>query len=518
MDDLSPRNRQTFTQASLKQGRRSDLQPASDMWDQLPKRRSSSWFGLILLGGLIGLVAAGGIYFLATQDNPQPSVTLSSAATGTSVAEMSLPASPTSRQSVTTSAPPVSSAPAATTADSLAAAPLGACTLNTLFADSANGFSIGQPSGWQIAYANGVIFVFQDADLKTAAFVYPIRLLSGSTLASVDSGFIASLDTLLKTDKGSLALESAGQLTGSMKGVPVAGSLANATVAGQQLLIGGWAPTSDWQNEQPRIISIDNCYAARSGTALTLQEKTGTDSIGSTTFDFALPPGWAATNLTSRGFDLIGDDQADIHYSYASNVLGDTTADDALTAALQSAGETNAKTISDMTLPAATDALGASWQLKAREFTATHAGKEVHGVVTVAIANADYGYGYGSYSSISVIREAAPDQWPTLAVLTGTLQQSVQIIDAQPGQKLVVSATVPSQSAVVLSASLHQTLENHLLAKRDEIINHYERLTSPSSGTHYLVPRMNYDATNPQGAGYYQPSSAGTAEKLVAGK
>ncbi len=465
---------------------------------------------MVLFGGLIGLAAAGGIYVLATGNSSVPVSPVSSTQPTVSTTSAAIvPSVPTTSSSATPTQINSSSATVQTPS-------ARACTLASRFNDPGLGFSVGQPRNWGVSYTNSIIFVHADGDLKTTGFAYPVRLLGGSSAASVTPGLVAGLDTILKVDKGSLSLAPDGSLSGSVKGTAIVGQLESAMSGDQTLFFGGWAPADQWPDQQSTIMSIGSCYTSAPGLVLVRQEKIGTDqAVGNITFEIAIPAGWVINNLSARGFDLVADSTATIHYTHTSNMLGDSVADDAMTSTLQSVGETDVKFLAEHVLPSMTDALGTSWDFKAKEYSAMRSGKAIKGVVTVGLANADYGYGYGSSSVIAVLREASADQWESLKGVLGVVQESIQITDPRAGQRLVLPAILPHDTALLLGSSLQNALENQLVAKRDEILGHYEKLKSPSSGERFLVPRNNFVPNGGQGAGYYRTLPTGSLEKLV---
>jgi hypothetical protein len=406
---------------------------------------------------------------------------------------------------------PLPAATASVTAGS-AAATDATCVLPT-YSDAYLGFRVGRPASWRLSYIDGVVHVAPDASGREEALVYPVRLALGATAETLSRSYVSALNDALATRGGTLRL-SGSDLSGTIGGAPVTGEIRTRPASGVLVLYGGWSPSARWSQERATILAVGQCYSSIPAKLLQRATRTASDvNLGSTTFEYALPEGWRVDGVTPRGIDLALDRTTLVSYAYLTGSFGEQTPESFADLIFGSLGYT-VRIVTSEGLGAATDPLGYRWTEKGFEFDGQGGGQALHGVLTVAVGTFTLG-GYATSNAMASLRQSSPDRWESMAAITAVVQESIRIVDARPGQGVLLARNNPLDSSSILSSYEYKSaVDARLSSQRQEAIMGFENVRSPSTGTTYQAPLNAYDPTGPSGPGYYRPLPGGGRELL----
>lgn len=138
---------------------------------------------------------------------------------------------------------------------------------------------------------------------------------------------------------------------------------------------------------------------------------------------YSLPEGWSVTGETENGIDVASPSrEAGVSFAYVTNLPGQTTPEGHRDFTLRSLPSVQGVALrATQDLGTARDELGTEWSQQASEFTARFEGRQVRGVITVAVGNTQFG-GSGGMASI---RLARADRYHELAGVIAAIQRSI---------------------------------------------------------------------------------------------
>jgi hypothetical protein len=390
----------------------------------------------------------------------------------------------------------------AATSQALAAAPSAApavaCNL-PVTQDPYDGFHIGVPSGWDLYTLNGTIVVSKDPTATEESTVTPVLMTAGLTPVSV---FTSSLGVLEKevaaaggtmtdtvTSSGSqsptasLALQS-GQV--SMVGQARVAVLSEPTAHGTSVvaLLASWAPAASFAAESATLAAIGACYGPQPGTLYQVMK----DQV----FTYAIPVGWSVPSEGQDSIEIAHGNDASA--TYTLTLLPPGTGVDSpqslLTYAFGQLGVQITQVLSSQLGPSKQVASGATEGQEYVEFLGTlKDGRAAHGLVYVL---SDTGNGIAS----GVIR---------LGVATTSLWNSVNGALTHIVNSIQHNFTQDLQQWENLSHQ--QQAFNQQVQGFDYALNGVDLVHDPSTGATFEAPYDTYNATGPDGPGYYDQAN-----------
>lgn len=403
-----------------------------------------------------------------------------------------------------------------TTAEIPPAEPGGDCELETV-RDRFIGFRIGRPSGWQMDATGGAIVVKEDPAGRTLAIVYPVVPEGGADQAELFRGYGRVLSAAAEGDGGGLKFKleenSArgvfGTVRGNFGGGPVEGRASVTPLEDQIVFSTYWAPPDELGSEEADLAEIVSCYRKEGGEPLVRRQ--------GQFFAASMPEDWKVTGETQNGIDISapGDD-AGVSFAYVTNIPGATDADGFRDYTLGSIpGLSDIDYAATQDLGTTTDDLGTEWTQRASEFTATFDGRDVRGVVTVAVGNTQY----GSSGGLSSIRVAEVGKYDEFAGVIAAVQESIVLTSAPGGggggSGVTLAPNRPDDNPLTSSYEYRNQVQDRLSQDWQEATMGYENVESPSTGEQYQAPLNSYDPAGPDGPGYYRELPGGGGSELL---
>ncbi|MBV8757519.1 MAG: hypothetical protein JO257_09600, partial [Deltaproteobacteria bacterium] len=417
----------------------------------------------------------------------------------------------------------------------------GPCKLS-VHHDEYRGFSIGYPRGWRIDYGSGTVVVSNGA--HEGALVFPARMRRADVPpeylgAQVAYGLAAQIrgagGTFELVDMQSDGRIASATAIATIDGVRVRGALEVIASPGFMTLQMYWAPETELARETPTLHQVIACF--KRDTLITKRAPVappggpvthvgGADAPKPAVpqlqayrgrfFTLGVPTGWRLLDENEHGIDLVAND-----LSMAMGfgwVLGPIyqTADVV-------AQQTVAQYYQGMQIVSARwEPAPAGWQVATIEMAGSvNGGPPLRGIVRVAI---------GGGVMLTGMWTATSAKWPTVRPMLEAMIQSVQI---QPAAVAQVGADVRQQLAsyppvhstytpmtqssstdVMSGWEAQQSAQDRAAQGYDDALLGQDRARSPSTGESYVVPNTAWNATGPQGAGYYRALPGGGAERL----
>ena len=395
-------------------------------------------------------------------------------------------------------------------------------------------FSIGVPKGWIAEVDNGTIQIMEDETNTTAAFLYTAKLDKDLSPTEFLNSFADVFRTVIEGSGGSFSLAKiSGDQTKATAGTiatveegQLAGQFLVEKESGFVTLKVYWAPKAKLTQKEAALKEVTGCFArtivldeqllAKAGSNNKKQNPTLTAYKGQY-FKVLLPEGWKVTGETDSGIDTSNADGS-AGYSYAY-VTGTPSAIKPATWAsqqLQATGISQAKLYNTKSLPAQIQ----GQEIKEFDFSGVFKSKQVTGKTTVGVYNTP-NYGFGSYGSAFMgIQIAENSLWEEVKSLTVQMQNSLEIIDIGSRKNIQLPPNRPIESvggdALISSGQYRDAVNDKASQNWQEAMSGYEQVASPSTGTTYDAPLNSWNATGPDGAGYYRElPGGGGLEKLT---
>jgi hypothetical protein len=373
------------------------------------------------------------------------------------------------------------------------------------------GFRVGRPHGWQLDATGGAIVVKRDPAGKALALIYPVVPERGTSARDLFRDYSRLLEATATADGGGLAFEVErvkgrrleASLGGRFAGSTVRGRATVSPLANELVFSAYWAPEDD--GDERRLAEIVSCYRKERGRVLRRRQ--------GQFFAASLPEGWSVTGETENGIDVASPSrEAGVSFAYVTNLPGQTTPErhrDFTLRSLPSLQGVELRATQD--LGTARDELGTEWSQQASEFTARFEGRQVRGVITVAVGNTRF----GSSGGLASIRVARADRYDELAGAIAAIQRSIVLTSSgSPGAGVALPPNRPDENPLTSSHEYRSGVQDRLSQDWQEATMGYDNLQSPSTGDRYQVPLNNYDPAGPEGPGYYRPLPGGGSERL----
>ncbi len=389
--------------------------------------------------------------------------------------------------SSTTQAPTGASSPSTITA-------LSACTL-PLTQDPYDGFHIGVPNGWELFTLHGTIVVSKDPSATEEATVTPVLLTQGLSPATIFSSALASLrgeiggaggkmtDDITNTgDEAPAATLSLSEGQVSMAGAARLVVVREPTAHGSAIaaLLAGWAPTASFPAQSATLAAIGSCYGPQPGTLYQVRSDQA--------FTYAIPVGWTIDSEGQDNIEIAKGNQASA--SYVLTLLPSGTGVDSpqtlLAYAFRKLGVQVGRVLASQQLPNQPVSNGVTEGQEYEEFTGSLAGGQaIHGLVYVLSDT-------GTSTPSGVIRMglAATNEWNSV---NGALTHIVNSIQHNFTQDLQQWENINQQE---------QTFSQQVQGF-DYALNGVDLVHDSTTGATYEAPYDTYDASGPDGPGYY---------------
>lgn len=421
----------------------------------------------------------------------------------------------------------------------------GKCFIPT-YSDDYYNFTVGQPSGWKLDFSTGALMVLKDDTSQTGAMFYPVRIKTAVPPEQLAQFAANGLGNLVKNGGGTFELVdktsdgriATGLMLATIDGVRVRGPLQVIAYPGFMMLKAYWAPVAELDREEPTLKQVVACWGRK--TLITRKEPVAPQggpktSVGMPSkpmsagtgapakplqpyqdrfFSLQVPAGWKMANETANGIDMLSaDGHVGFGFGYFLNPIN-VTADGIVMQSLR-AYYPQFRVLQSGFPPAP-----AGWQIAAAEFEGTdHAGKPVHGFLRVAMT---------AQVVLSHLMVTPPNEWDaekaTLIAIASTVQiqpAAVQQVNANIAAQLR-SYPPPARASDGHDGSHPDRRYLNDWASQDRNSQNWsdamleqERVHS-GDGEHYVVPTNAWNATGPDGPGYYRPTPGGGVERLEA--
>ena len=408
--------------------------------------------------------------------------------------------------------------------------------------DDYAGFTIGQPAGWLVESGTGTITVSKDQKGMVGALVYPARVRKTDIPADRFADLFASqLGRNIAQRGGSFQLSNRvtdghiarADATATIDGVKLRGPLEVRSDPGFVTLKLYWAPEESFAAEEPTLKQVVACFhretlitqkhppppsaiSHHGGSALPLApavaEPTTTPlkPFSSKFFTGSVPDGWKVKDETANGIDLVSADQGEgVGFGW---VQGPMSAPSVLVRQSVARYYPDAHVLWEGPLRGP----GPGWVGYGIEFETAQA----HG----------YWQSFRNQSvELGATMVAAKGRWEASKKTLATIAQSVQItpnavstVNAHiRAQMALVPRPAPPHTAASSSSSTglggwksNSDARDRLNQDFTDSILDQERAVSPTTGEEYIVPTSAWNATGPQGAGYYRAVPGGSPELL----
>jgi len=376
--------------------------------------------------------------------------------------------------------------------------PATACTL-PVTSDPYDGFHVGVPDGWNLFTLHSTIVVSRDPTATEESTVTPVLLTAGLTPAAV---FASSLSSLQKeiaagggtmtdtvTNAGSqhptatLSLQS-GQV--AMAGQASLAVLPERTAHGASVaaLLASWAPTSRFAQDRATLAAVGACYGPERGSLYQVMK----DQV----FTYAIPLGWTVRNEGQDTIEIA--DGNDASATYTLTLLPPGTGVNSVQSlrayAFGKLGIHVGAVLSSQQVPNKPLGNGNTQGQEYLEFTGSLSdGRAVHGVSDVVADT-------GSSTPSGVIR---------LGLATTALWNSVN------GALVHIVTSIQHSNAQDLqqweNLNRQQRVFDQQVQGFDYALNGVDLVHDPVTGATFEAPYDAYNATGPDGPGYYDEAN-----------
>lgn len=415
----------------------------------------------------------------------------------------------------------------------------GKCFIPT-YSDDYYNFTVGRPEGWKLDFSTGALMVLKDDTSHTGAMLYPARIkMQGVLPEQLAQYFANGLGNLVKSgggtfelvDKSSDGRIATGLMLATLDGVRVRGPLQVILYPGFAMLKAYWAPVTDLDREEPTLKQVVACWGrktvvtqkapvAPSGgpkTSVGMPGKAMSAGSGAAPlplepyqdkyFAVKTPHGWTVTDETANGIDMRGPNQrAGFSFGFFLHPIN-VTPDGLIMQSLRTYYP-QYRIIQSGFPPAP-----AGWQIAAAEFEATDkAGSKIHGLLRTAMSQ---------QVVLSHLMVSTAETWDAMKATLLAMAATAQI---QPGALAQVNANIAAQlrsyPPPVRASDGHdgshpdrRYLNDWAAQDRNsqnwsDAMLDQERVHS-GDGEHYVVPTNAWNATGPDGPGYYRPAPGG---------
>ena len=370
------------------------------------------------------------------------------------------------------------------------------CTL-TSTVDSYDGFHIGVPDGWDVFTLDGMIFVSKDPASTEVVVVRPGFMTAGLTPAAY---FVAALSklqqhlalaglTMTSTSAGTSQMPAASlSLQGGQ--APLVGQahvaiLPYQTAHGASIvaLIASWAPASQFTTDSALLTGIGACYGPQPGTLYQV--------VRDQVFTYAIPVGWQARNETQDTIDIALGNDATTSYAATFAPLGSgvNSPQTLLSWAFGKIGVRIGQTLFSAQLPDQPLSGGAVEGQEYVEFTGTLSdGRPIHGLVNVVSTT-----GSGGTGGVIRLGVATTSQWNSV---NGALIHIMFGIQHSITQDLQQYEQLSRQWQ-----AFGQQVQGF-----DYALTGVDLVNDPTTGATFEAPYDTYNASGPDGPGYYSPA------------
>jgi hypothetical protein len=298
-----------------------------------------------------------------------------------------------------------------------------------------------------------------------------------------------------------------GRVSGTFAGARVEGRATVAPLEDEIVFSTYWAPPDELAGVEGDLAEVIACYRKEQGVPLRRHQGPA--------FAAALPEDWVVTGETQNGIDISspGDD-AGVSFAYVTNIPGSSEPDAFRDFTLGSIpGLEGVEYEATQDLGTVVDSFGTEWSQRATEFSASFEGRDVRGVVSVAVGNTQY----GSSGGISSIRIAESGKYDEFAGVIAAIQESILLTSSGGGSGGDVSLAPnrPDDNPLTSSQEYRDEVNDQLSQDWQEATMGYENVESPTTGDQYQVPLNNYDPAGPDGPGYYRELPGGGGSELL---
>ena len=407
--------------------------------------------------------------------------------------------------------------------------------------DDYAGFTIGYPAGWEVEYGSGTIEVTKDDKGMTGALVFPARVRKEMKADQFADTFTDALGRSIRKNGGSFQLDNKvtdghvarADATATIDGVKLKGPLQVVSEPGFATVKLYWAPVESFAAEEATLQGVVSCFerqmlvtatrptpppggavthvggAKRPGNAGPAGPVAQLQPFQSRYFVGQMPAGWKVQDETPNGIDVVSADRREaVGFGWVSNPVLPPRA--LVLQSIQSI-HPGARILSSGPVQPAPDAPRGS-----SAFAAEYEAPDVHGL--------DNGSTTGALQ-VTTSLLATPDRWmgakSTLAVIAHSIQITPTAVNAVSAQIRAQIASLPraapsssstSSSSSSSPMSSWESVSDKTNQNFDDALRGQDRATSPTTGTEYVVPQSAWNATGPQGAGYYRalPGNGGS--------
>ena len=368
--------------------------------------------------------------------------------------------------------------------------------------DRYDGFRVGVPARWSLAIGDGFIVVHKDPAGAFEAVVDPAVLGSGQSPARFFAAALAALQKSVRAAGNAMSFKPTGgagvaaTITGHAGKVAIAGQaslavIASRTAHGSRLAVFSayWAPPAQLAANRRALAGIGACYGPEPGTLFRI--------FRDQAFTYALPPGWTVREAVDEL--LINDGaNASANYFFSQAIpssKGVTDVKSYLQFMFNLLGLKVEKVIGSVSAPNKQTVTGALQQFEQVEFLASQRGKQLHGIVG---AQSVSGGGVTSGSIRLVL--STPGLWNSVNPALLRVAAGIQHDFTQDDQELL---------------RVQQQLQgfSQQVAGFDQALDGTDIVTDPATGQSYEAPYSAYNASGPNGPGYYT-GSPGNLHKL----
>lgn len=390
--------------------------------------------------------------------------------------------------------------------------------------------SYGVPSGWLAEVSGGTLSIMEDERNLTAAFIYTAKLEQDLSATEFLQEFGTIFRSTIEEAGGSFSLgtpsESNGLATATAQATVSEGDLTGVftveKIDGFVTLKVYWAPIAEFAAKEPTLQEVVGCFDRT--TILTDTELTaasgGTTSAAELTphqgsyFSYSIPSDWTMTGETDSGIDLEAPGAvAYVGYAYTTGAPGPITprewAENRFAASGISASITSSQPL---------QGISADHEVEAFEFSGTFNGQAVAGKITVGIYNVP-GIFQSYASPFWSIQLVEAGLWQQYKETTQAIADSIQITDIGSRKNIQLPKGNRIEdvggSSITSGQAYRDSVSDSSSQKWADGMRGYESVESPSTGQTYDAPLNSWNASGPDGAGYYRALPDGSQEKLT---
>ncbi|HZT96722.1 MAG TPA: hypothetical protein VFB34_07775 [Chloroflexota bacterium] len=366
--------------------------------------------------------------------------------------------------------------------------------------DTADGFKIGVPAGWDVSTLGGTVVASKDASGHEVSIVYPAVLTSRLKPSTYFNSYLGYLKKLLSaggTTFSYTVTSKSGQLPAAAITIHTAGTTlaghamttvtADPTAHGSSMIAVRlyWAPQAQLAGQKAELAGIGTSFASLRAGMYTIVHAQGDP------YTYAKAPGWHDA----------GENQDQLLLSNANGTasvlywLGITQSSNAGSAAgLQALmfriiGVSVTKVLVLDQLPTQTVSNGDVQTTQYEEFLGTYKGNPLHGIVGVVADN-----GGGVTSGVMRLGLSATGLW-----------------DSTNGALLHMAGSIQHDFTQDIETWDHITqqwqLEGQTFQAIDNAIVGVDLMKDPNTGQAFEAPYNSFNANGPAGPGYYNGST-----------